>query len=234
MTIGLAAVVLLLAFWSRFARERQHRLLDNFAPDKISAQINQPAAPRSSAMRTSGMTEDEKAELAKKFEEKFKPAAERWFKAYEGRIPFRPEDFALDKFHSRLGSYMYTFMINSDITFTIQDSRDPNGTAKVSYLMSRKAAVEMNQLPGNGFVPDLKVPISREDVIRMVKADSGVEFKPNEVIIKPTAAACALNGGAFVDLRPTGADPNNALSSKVSMVFGPDGNLINYERDPFF
>ena len=180
------------------------------------------------------MSADEKAELAKKFKEKFLPAVEKWFNAYEGHIPFRPEDLTLDKFHSRLGDYMYTFMIDRDTTFTIQDSKDPKGVAKVSYLMSRKAAVEINSLPGNGFVPDLTIPIKREDVIRMVKADSGVEFTPNEVLIKPTAAACALNGGAFVDILPTGADPNNALNFKISMVFGPDGNLVNYEKDPFF
>jgi hypothetical protein len=68
----------------------------------------------------------------------------------------------------------------------------------------------------------------------MVNVDSGVEFKPNEVIIRPTAISCALNGGAFVELLPTGADPNNGLSSKIDLVFGPDGKLVNYDRDPFF
>ena len=46
--------------------------------------------------------------------------------------------------------------------------------------------------------------------------------------------SCALNGGAFVELLPTGADPNNGLSSKIDLVFGSDGNLVNYDRDPFF
>jgi hypothetical protein len=100
--------------------------------------------------------------------------------------------------------------------------------------MTRNGARDLNRLPRVGFVPDLTRPVGREDIIRMVKADSGIEFKPNEVLIKPTAAACALNGGAFVDVLPIGADPNNFLSSKISMVFGPDGKLVNYERDPFF
>ena len=100
--------------------------------------------------------------------------------------------------------------------------------------MTRQAAKEINQIPGTGFVPDLTVPVGRDDIIGMVKADSGVEFKPNEVIIRPTAAACALNGGAFVHTIPTGQDPNNGLSSKIDMVFGPDGKLVNYERDPCF
>jgi len=92
----------------------------------------------------------------------------------------------------------------------------------------------MNRLPGNGFVADLTVPVKTEDVIRMVNADTGVAFKPSEIKIKPTAAACALNGGAFVNVLPTGADPNNGLSSKIDLVFDHNGKLINYERDPFF
>jgi len=81
---------------------------------------------------------------------------------------------------------------------------------------------------------DLKTPVTTEEIIRMVKADSGVEFKPNEVIIRPTAKASALNGGAFVDLLPAGLDPNNALNYKISMVFDASGKLVNYERDPSF
>jgi len=68
----------------------------------------------------------------------------------------------------------------------------------------------------------------------MVKADSGVTFALNEILIRPTAAACALNGGAFVDVLPSGKDPNNALNYRISMVFNADGRLVNYERDPFF
>ena len=177
------------------------------------------------------MTEAEKAQLAKNFTEKYKPTVEKWSKAYEGRMPFQPDDLTLDKFHSRFGDYLYTFMIG-DITLTIQDS-DRLGL-KVFYLMTRAGAKDLNQIPAPGFVPDLTVPITREDVIRMVKADSGAEFKPNEVLIKPTAAACALNGGAFVDILPAGKDPNNAANLKLSLVFGADGKLVSYERDPFF
>jgi hypothetical protein len=68
----------------------------------------------------------------------------------------------------------------------------------------------------------------------MVQADSGVQFKPNEVIIRPTAASCGINGGAFVHTVPAGSNPHNALSSKIDMVFNSDGKLVNYDRDPFF
>ena len=51
------------------------------------------------------MTEAERLDLARKFNEKFKPAVAKWCKAYEGRIPFRAEDVTLDKFHSVLGGH---------------------------------------------------------------------------------------------------------------------------------
>lgn len=100
--------------------------------------------------------------------------------------------------------------------------------------MSRKAALAMNDIPTPGTVPNFSVPVNRSDIIGMVQADSGVQFKPNEVIIRPTAAACGINGGAFVHTIPTVADPNNGLSSKVDMVFNGDGKIVNYQRDPFF
>jgi len=37
----------------------------------------------------------------------------------------------------------------------------------------------MNRLPQPGFVPDLKTPVTTEEIIRMVKADPR-GFKPNE------------------------------------------------------
>jgi hypothetical protein len=169
-----------------------------------------------------------------KLETLYKPVVQKWFTAYENRIPFRLEDLTMDKLNERLGKdasfYLYTFVIDG-VAFSIQDS---NGKAKVNYLMTRKGAQDLTQIPGRGFVPDLTVTVKTEDVIRMVKADCGVEFKPSEVKIKPTAAACALNVGAFVSLLPTGADPNNGVSSKIDMVFDHDGRMVNYERDPFF
>lgn len=200
------------------------------APDETLRRTNAPEKSLQFVMRVEEMPDEQRTRLAQDFKEKFKPAAEKWFSAYEKRIPFSLEDFTLDKFHSRVGAYMYTFMIG-DTTFTIQDSK--NG-AKVSYLMTRKGAKELVQLPGPGFVPNLDVPVSQQDVIRMVRADSGVEFKQNEILIRPTAAACALNGGAFVDILPAGKDPENALNFQVSMVFGPDGKLVTYTRNPSF
>lgn len=209
---------------------------NNSVPDEQPPQMNRSKTPPNllNVIKAADFTDKEKAELAEKFQKELKPAVEKWAKAYEGRIPFRPEDLSFDKFHNQLGKnssfYLYTFVFDG-ITLTVEES---NGNAKVNYLMVRTAAIEMNNTPKAGFVPNLTIPVGRDDVIRMVKADSGVEFKPNEILIKPTAISCAFNGGAFVDVLPTGKDPNNALNFKISMVFGPDGNLVNYQRDPFF
>src|ERR1022692_3812734 len=66
-------------------------------------------APSPPGLRAAGFTKEQREDLARIFRERFKPALERWCNAYEGRIPFRPEDVTLDQFHSRLGRQMYTF-----------------------------------------------------------------------------------------------------------------------------
>jgi hypothetical protein len=72
------------------------------------------------------------ADLTNRFEKRFKPAIARWCEIYKGRIPFRESDVTIDKFHSKLDGYLYTFMIGST-TFTIADTK--NG-AWVSHRVS--------------------------------------------------------------------------------------------------
>lgn len=182
--------------------------------------------------RASELPDGKMADIAKLFSEQFRPALMKWASAYSNRIPFDLSDVTLDKFHSTLGSHMFTFMIsNTTLTFML----DRNGNnPRVGYMMVRQAAVAMNQLPAPGTQPDLNTSVTASQVLDMVQADTGVTFKPNEVIIRPTAKASALNGGAFVDLLPTGADPNNALNYKLSMTFDSSGKLVDYERDPQF
>lgn len=202
-------------------------------PEQVKPQ-HHPPQNLMNVKRASAFTDEEKKELAEKFKTKLRPAAEKWFLAYSNHIPFNLADLTLDKFAERIGTnpsfQLYTFVLG-DFTFTIQDNAKG---AKVEYLMSHKAAVAMNNIPAPGTVPDLSTPVSQSDIIGMVKADSGVQFKPNEVIIRPTAAACGINGGQFVHTVPAGADPNNGLSSKIDMVFDSGGMLVNYDRDPFF
>jgi hypothetical protein len=215
----------------KFNSEAQRKLAQDIQNGKV---VSSPTNSwLHNSLRLSDMTNEQKANLARLFTEKFRPALEHWSAAYSNHIPFNVADVTLDKFHSTLGSHMFTFMIGST-TLTFVESRESSAPAKVGYLMVRQAAVDMNSLPKSGFTPELTLPVTADEIIRMVKADSGGEFKPSEVIIRPTGKASALNGGAFVDLLPTGADPNNALNYKISMVFDAGGKLVNYERDPSF
>lgn len=242
---AIAILATLLVVWPSFFPSSHERVSDVSLPDAkhesapaVETKSPTNVSPPSNLLNTvkaADFSEEEKAGFENKFKKDFKPVMEKWLSAYQGHVSFGIGDFTLEKFHSRIGRriYTYTFMIDPDTTLVIRDSTDRE-PAKVDYLMSRKAAVAINRLPQAGFVPDVTLPVTREEIIRMVKADSGVEFKPNEVIIRPTAAATALNGGAFVNILPTGKDPNNALNYKIIMVVGADGKLVNYERDPSF
>ncbi len=185
-------------------------------------------------IRAAQLSEREKEELAKKFEHKFKPAITKWFSAYGDRIPFRPNEITLDKFVERLGDRssfcLYTFVLG-DITFTIQESND---AAKVSYLASRKATLDMNK-PSNGETPKTDLPVNREEVTQMVKVDTGTAFPPNEILMSPTGIAFAMNGGANVRIGPPkNAPPAVSGPDKLDMVFDQSGKLVYYMRDPFF
>jgi hypothetical protein len=182
------------------------------------------------AVRAGDLSAAEKEALAKKFREKFRPAMERWSKAYGDRLPIQPDDVTLDKFVERLGDSLYTFVLG-DFTLTFDESKD---SAKVSYLASRKAMLQLNNSP-TGEVPKTDLPVTREEIARMVQADTGVGFKPNEILMTPTGTAFAMNGGANIRIGP----PKTALPAvsgpdKLDLVFGPDGKLAYYLRDPFF
>lgn len=233
ISLGILAVVLIYFSKNFHSHPSRQPLISKTNHSAKNSATNSRNLPHSFTLQAKNMTALQKKELAKKFTDKFQPAVKKWFEAYGNHIPFDQKDFTLDKFHSRLGNYLYTFMINPDTTFTLQDPKDPTQAAKVVYLMSRKAAIKLNQLP-NGTAPDFSIPITRKEIIQMVKADCGVEFKPNEVIIRPTAESSALNGGVSAALLPSGKDPNNGLNYKITVVFNSSGKLVSYDRDPFF
>jgi hypothetical protein len=202
------------------------------APDASQTpQSNLLDQARNFGVRKAILTPEERADLGKKFTAKIKPAMENWCKAYSGHVPFNPEDLTLDKFKEQIGRNagftIYTFMLDG-ITFCVRDS---NGRVVVNYLNAPQSKL-LSRLP-SGTAPALDLPVSRNDIIRMVRADSGTEFKPNEVQIRPTGLASAMSGGAFVHIAPLWGDPNNALC-KVSLVFGPSGDIVYYDRDPTF
>ncbi len=225
-----AAVVLFLVF--RKARQQPTTVTPapeiSAAPPKSQAAVDTNAATssKSKVLRTrrGELTDAEIAELKDTFEKRLKPAVTAWCEAYAGHVPFKSEDLSPDNFLEEIGrgkSAMYVFMLNG-ATFGIADV---NESAQVSYL-NTPGAKKLMALP-NGAPPSTDVPVTRNELARMLKADSGTDFLPAEIRIIPTAFSSAMNGGANVNV---GGDPVNIASWKFTLVFGPDGNLNYYLR----
>ena len=170
---------------------------------------------------------EEKVAFEKEFVEKLKPAVERWCKTYEGHLPFRPEDVTPDKFRERFGDspafYDYGFVIDGTTLSVV----DYHGDVYVAYLMSPAAAL-LFQMPKNP-EPPKPVSVSREEVLRLLKADSGRDFPPEQIGMWPTAYEGAMNGGLEVEVGE-GVHQKYGPLPRHSMVFGPDGNLACYLR----
>jgi hypothetical protein len=173
------------------------------------------------------LTADEKTQFEKEFTEKIKPAVEAWCKIYAGHVPFRFEDLTPDKFRERYGKdpsfYDYGFVINGTTLSVV----DYHGEVFVAYLAS-PAASQLLQLPKNP-EPPKAVSVTREEILRLLKADSGQDFPANQIAMRPTAYAGAMNGGVSVDVGE-GVNAEYAPLFKYSIVFGPDGNLACYLR----
>jgi hypothetical protein len=186
-----------------------------------------PQTPPRLKKPASELRADEQAAFAKEFVEKLKPAVEHWSKIYEGHLPFRPEEVTPDKFRERFGDspalYDYGFVINGTTLSVV----DYHGEVFVAYLMSPAAALLL-QIPKNP-EPPKPVSVTREEVLRLLKADSGRDFPPEQITWHPTAYAGAMNGGVSVDVGE-GVNGPHAPFPRYSMVFGPDGNLACYGR----
>lgn len=244
LAIGLLLAITVFALF----RRGEHRATLPSAPSLASATLpalktqpdpRPPAAEPVDAKaaftrpaRTSNLTPDERAALVRNFSEKMKPAVEKWCKIYQEHVPFSPDEFTLDKFRERVGTsskfYLYTFLLG-DITLTIQDS---GGRVVVNYMATRQLR-HMAGLPKEGNMPILTPPIERGEIIQMLDQDAGVQLDPKLILIGSTSTGTSLNGGAFVDV---GEGHGNALwpPQKLSLIFGPDGKLVEYLRDPFF
>ena len=170
------------------------------------------------------MSEAELAEVKAAFEQKLKPAVERWCKAYAGHVPFQPEALRVDTFSSAIGRgrfCMYLFVLDG-MTVAVEDSE----RGVLFNHLNTPASKKLVQLP-HGTPPDPSMPVTRDEIAKMLKADSGIDFPPAEVRITPTAFSSAMSGGAQVTV---GGDPIDFGSWKFNLVFGPDGNLTYYLR----
>lgn len=184
-------------------------------------------SPSHVRMPASRLTEEERQDFEAKFTSKLKPEIDRWCKIYADHLPFDPKDVTADKFVERLGrtpdSYSYTFMVNG-ITIGVDDY---GGKAMFSDMTTRDIK-EAERIPKN---PESPKPssVSKDEVIRLLKEDSGKEYPPEQVIVSPTGNASAMNGGAYVLV---GESVHAAYGPPPDyiMIFGPDGKLVNYGR----
>jgi hypothetical protein len=176
----------------------------------------------------SQMTASEMAAYEQTFAARLKPALEKWCRLYAGHTPFQPNDVTPDKLRERIfpgrPAQGYAFVINGT-TLCIQDNR---GIVYVEYIMAPGASDLMG--PRSGTDALASPSVTREEIFRLLRADSGQDYPPSQVAIRPTKMSTAMNGGVFVDVGETVNLPNGNAITDFSMVFGPDGKLVYYLR----
>lgn len=172
-------------------------------------------------------TDAEKAEFQSNFVSRYKPALNKWCGAFSGRVPFSPDEVTSDKFVERIGPtaryHEYIFVVDG-ITMGIADKAEG---ASVDYLNAPSQTRQLSTMPTGGQAPISSAPITRDELIQMLYADGGVQFKPNDIRITPTGFSGSLNGGAYVSV---GGSPDNEASWDYDIVLGNDGKLAFYLR----
>ena len=175
--------------------------------------------------RWGNFSDAEKSEFISNFATRYQPALEKWSEAFSNRVPFSPGSITANNFLERIGTRPtyreYIFMVDG-ITLGIQDSK---GVARVDYLNNPQQTGKMTVLPHDGNAPISTTPLSKDDVVKMLAAEGGTQYRPNDIRLVPSGYSGSLNGGAIVNV---GGDPENAASWKYDMVFGADGKLAFY------
>jgi hypothetical protein len=223
------AVVVALSIWLLVPRSK---------PDKVQPPADAgpvpPVKTTTAALPTSKLEIIRREQMAdwddftNRFEKRFKPEIARWCKVYAGRVPFDPNDVTPDKFHSKVGGFLYTFMIGST-TFTVYDG--PQGT-RVFYMMSKAASQELNSV-GNGAIQhDITVPANRQVITGLLKADSGIDYSADQVSIHPTGQFSSMQGGVMVEAGGIVASGAYRIMTFTNLDFVLDGNgqLVSYQH----
>ena len=220
---GIALFALLGVFFATRTRHKNEHLLEI-----IQLNTNNTAIKLSSSSKpVTQFSSEEWVELDRLYRQRLLPAIEHWKSAYGSRLPDELSEISLAHFHSTLAGGLYTF-VNGDITLTVSDTK--KGT-RVFYMMSRAAALMLNNVGKSDQPPDMSLPVNREEIIQMVKSDTGIEFSRHQVEIKPTAAACAIQGGAFVEVgRQMLGDMELMTGTNVSFVVNSRGKIISYQH----
>jgi hypothetical protein len=171
------------------------------------------------------LTPDEKAALAKVFHERLQPALTNWFRAYEGRITFELGDVTLDRFIVKDGN-IYSFIVNGS---ALEFANEAKG-AWVFYFSAAGALTKLNTLPAPGTAPNVSTPLKRDEVLRMVNADTGLGWKSSDVTLTPTGMSTAMGGGVSVDVG--GLTPDGVYvrmtGHNMTLTFDAGGKLVNY------
>lgn len=190
-----------------------------------------PPAPRPRLrLPASKMTSADRAVFEKAFPEKIKPAMERFAKVYAGRLPFDVKHVKPDKLADCIlpdqdEGRAYVFVINGT-TFGVTYN---HGSVFVNLLMA-PGAQPLFQLSGGSKTP-MEPSVSRDEILNLLKADSGNVFPPDQIAIRPAPAGSPMNGGVSVDVGKGVNDANMAFDDiKYSMVFDPKGMLCCYAR----
>ncbi len=204
-------------------------------PESAQVPAPQPAAKQAALPRQQTQWErwqeysgDDMSDFTNKFEKRFKPAIAKWCKVYAGRLPFNESDVTPDKFHSKAGPLVYTFMIG-DTTFSIYDG--PGGT-RVFYMMTRRAAQQLNVMPSGGVMHDISTPVTRPVIVSLLKADSGVDFPADQISIHPTGTFSSMGGGVSVEAGGIVASGAYRIMTLTNLDFVLDGNgqLVSYQH----
>lgn len=186
------------------------------------------AIPRSRVKhRASEFNADEKAEFMANFQGNYKPAIAKWCSAFSGHVPFSPDEVAAERLVERIGinsTYSeYIFVVNG-ITLGVRDTK---GTAQVDYLNAPQQTRKMATLPDGAQAPTASMPVTREEIVKMLNDVSTTPFAAQEIRMTPSGLSGSLNGGVLANV---GGNPENGASWKYDMVFGPDGKLAYYLR----
>lgn len=225
----MAAFVVLLMFWQHRKSKQDEqisRLQTLHAEDPAPDPTNDIArlGPHEQLRKTpfEKLNDADRNALTEKFKNEFRPALEHWCNVYAGHVPFRPDGPAPENFQQRIGRgdyyYCYVFLFDG-VTIGIEER---NGVANVSYVNTPQTAKLMD-LP-KGEPPDISAPLTREEVTRLLKEDSGKDFPPSDIRMVPTAVGSAMQGGINVMV---GGDSENAASWEYTLTFGRD-NMLTY------
>jgi len=195
------------------------------SPQAVVSNAPQGTLP---TVRRSQFSDGELADFADRFEKRFKPEIARWCKVYAGRLPFAESDVTVDKFHSKVGGFIYTFMIGTT-TFSVYDG--PQGT-HVFYMMTRDASKDLNSIPSGAVQHNISTPVTRPVITGLLKADSGIDYPADQVSIHPTGTFSSMQGGAMVEAG--GITGNNVFrvmtATNLDFVLDGNGQLVSYQR----